>query len=419
MKRPSPYFVGEGPVPSRRTRRYQRDVRLSSADDGRARSLPYTDWHRASVSRAGDTLFASAFRPQPIFAHPLGNFTVNQYSRIEATTDGLRLVYVLDMAEIPAFQEIHDSTRTAMAISRSPERDLSCDQFPRSPVPSTYRAMHRTFPDDMNVTFPDGQAGLKLLRLRAVFVPTYLSSQSRPLQMSYQNEFDADRLGWKEILVTNGEGIAVNGAASPLPISAMNFAPIPKISSKPARPDRASPSDSPCNPAHRPHPNSPDSPPVNRRPRPWRDRPPRRWHDRRPLRFTPERRRPDQVADHRRPTPGRRLGRHTHSLPVTAKPSSAPTSSVPVVPPARCLSRTDRDDHPYRRGPWARPGDPLRLPVHPPGGSFPLDERLFRRLVVAMGLFTLRQRLRGEPGFGHHHHDHDHDHSHDHARPPA
>jgi ABC-type nickel/cobalt efflux system permease component RcnA len=35
-------------------------------------------------------------------------------------------------------------------------------------------------------------------------------------------------------------------------------------------------------------------------------------------------------------------------------------------------------------------------------------------MVIAMGLFTLRQRLRGQPAFGHHLHDHDHGHSHDH-----
>src|SRR5262245_35691439 len=43
--------------------------------------------------------------PRGAAAHPLGNFTVNQYTRIEVADHGLRLVYILDMAEIPAFQE--------------------------------------------------------------------------------------------------------------------------------------------------------------------------------------------------------------------------------------------------------------------------------------------------------------------------
>ncbi|MFN2521064.1 MAG: nickel transporter, partial [Candidatus Limnocylindria bacterium] len=43
---------------------------------------------------------------QAASAHPLGNFTVNRYSRIEVAPDGVRLRYVLDLAEIPTLQEL-------------------------------------------------------------------------------------------------------------------------------------------------------------------------------------------------------------------------------------------------------------------------------------------------------------------------
>ena len=43
--------------------------------------------------------------PATAFAHPLGNFTVNQYSRIEVGAAGVNVYFVLDMAEIPTFQE--------------------------------------------------------------------------------------------------------------------------------------------------------------------------------------------------------------------------------------------------------------------------------------------------------------------------
>ena len=44
--------------------------------------------------------------PQTASAHPLGNFTINRYSRLEPQTDRLYIQYVLDMAEIPTFQEM-------------------------------------------------------------------------------------------------------------------------------------------------------------------------------------------------------------------------------------------------------------------------------------------------------------------------
>ena len=43
--------------------------------------------------------------PAAAGAHPLGNFTVNRYAELVASGDRLYLRYVLDLAEIPTFQE--------------------------------------------------------------------------------------------------------------------------------------------------------------------------------------------------------------------------------------------------------------------------------------------------------------------------
>src|ERR1700722_15468681 len=37
-------------------------------------------------------------------AHPMGNFSVNHYSRLQFNRSGVDLAYVLDLAEIPTFQ---------------------------------------------------------------------------------------------------------------------------------------------------------------------------------------------------------------------------------------------------------------------------------------------------------------------------
>ncbi|MEK7786510.1 MAG: high-affinity nickel-transporter, partial [Chloroflexota bacterium] len=39
-------------------------------------------------------------------AHPLGNFTINHYAGLNVGRESISIDYVLDMAEIPAFQEI-------------------------------------------------------------------------------------------------------------------------------------------------------------------------------------------------------------------------------------------------------------------------------------------------------------------------
>ena len=48
----------------------------------------------------GLSVFLAAF----VGAHPMGNFSVSHYSRIEVRPQGLAIRYVLDLAEIPTFQ---------------------------------------------------------------------------------------------------------------------------------------------------------------------------------------------------------------------------------------------------------------------------------------------------------------------------
>src|SRR5207247_8355188 len=47
---------------------------------------------------------AALLAPAAAAAHPLGNFTINRFSRIEAAEHRAYVFYVLDMAEIPTYQ---------------------------------------------------------------------------------------------------------------------------------------------------------------------------------------------------------------------------------------------------------------------------------------------------------------------------
>lgn len=41
-----------------------------------------------------------------MFAHPMGNFSVSHYARIEVGASGSKLTYVLDLAEMPTFEQL-------------------------------------------------------------------------------------------------------------------------------------------------------------------------------------------------------------------------------------------------------------------------------------------------------------------------
>ena len=47
--------------------------------------------------------------PGEVAAHPLGNFSISQYSAIRINGNEIDLRYIIDMAEIPTFQEIQES----------------------------------------------------------------------------------------------------------------------------------------------------------------------------------------------------------------------------------------------------------------------------------------------------------------------
>src|SRR5690348_12099186 len=51
-------------------------------------------------------ILAAGIPPPRAEAHPLGTFTINQYSRIEVGRETIHLRYVVDMAEIPAMDEL-------------------------------------------------------------------------------------------------------------------------------------------------------------------------------------------------------------------------------------------------------------------------------------------------------------------------
>ena len=40
------------------------------------------------------------------FAHPMGNFSINHYAKLSVGPKSVQVTYVIDMAEIPTFQEM-------------------------------------------------------------------------------------------------------------------------------------------------------------------------------------------------------------------------------------------------------------------------------------------------------------------------
>ncbi len=119
-------------------------------------------------------------------AHPLGNFTVNRFSRVEVAGPRVYVRYVLDLAEIPTFQAGHiDARRFARRIARGARLTVNGRRL-------------RLVPVEWALAHPRGAGGLKTTRFEAILRGPRLSGRS---EVAYRDTNYADRIGWKEIVV--------------------------------------------------------------------------------------------------------------------------------------------------------------------------------------------------------------------------
>lgn len=155
--------------------------------------------------------------PAVAAAHPLGNFTINQYSRVVVSVDGIAIRYVLDMAEIPAFQEQSridsdgndqvSDTETAAYLDAIVGKLLDEIDLHIDGAPTELRLLSR------ELSFPDGQGGLRTLRL---VLDLEADLPSRAGNGTYTADAYPERLGWREVVVQPGNGISL--AESNVPV---------------------------------------------------------------------------------------------------------------------------------------------------------------------------------------------------------
>jgi nickel/cobalt transporter (NicO) family protein len=149
-------------------------------------------------------------------AHPLGNFTINRYSELVLSPETIDIDYVLDMAEIPTFQETSAIDVNGDGSIGAPERQSWADRTAAKIranliVAVDGRAVQlRAVSDSMR--FRSGQAGLPILYFTATFRGP-LGGASGTVE--YADGNFPGRIGWKEITARSDEGVALGHSSVP------------------------------------------------------------------------------------------------------------------------------------------------------------------------------------------------------------
>jgi ABC-type nickel/cobalt efflux system permease component RcnA len=151
-------------------------------------------------------------------AHPLGNFSISHYTAIRLESDTVLLRYIIDMAEIPTFQEIQntrivpqdgDPSLTAYVARR-------VDSLRSGLILEVDGQRLSLSVEDSEVMFPPGAGGLPTLKLGMRFRATLDNAAvATAHELRYRDTNFPGRAGWKEIIATAGQEITLVSSTVP------------------------------------------------------------------------------------------------------------------------------------------------------------------------------------------------------------
>ena len=154
-------------------------------------------------------LFVSILGTATGFAHPMGNFSVNHYSKLTVTPESVEIKYLIDMAEIPTFQEIRQFEIKPTAGDATVARYLEWEEQLLKAGLSMESDGRIISLDTISrrATFAAGAGGLPTMKLAFIFraKPNFPAGAH---QLSYVDNNFPGRAGWKEVVVL-GDGVTI------------------------------------------------------------------------------------------------------------------------------------------------------------------------------------------------------------------
>ena len=136
-------------------------------------------------------------------AHPMGNFSVNHYTRLEVSGHGVAVTYVLDLAEIPTFELLRQWRLDAKG-PREALQARGAEQAREWVKNVEFRAGGvRVQPKFLaaELVLAEGAGGLAVGRITA-----RLELPPGQGRLEFEDRNYAWRAGWKEIVIAAGEG---------------------------------------------------------------------------------------------------------------------------------------------------------------------------------------------------------------------
>ncbi len=153
-----------------------------------------------------------------VTAHPLGNFSISHYSAIRVGKEAVELRYIIDMAEIPTFQEIQEVGFVPQVGEPSVEAYLMRKSESLSDG-LTLEVNGQRLPlraESREIIFPPGAGGLPTMKIGILYKAKLNGdSKNRDHLLVYRDSNFLDRAGWKEIIAVAAAGAGILNSSVP------------------------------------------------------------------------------------------------------------------------------------------------------------------------------------------------------------
>ena len=167
----------------------------------------------AATAALGLVLF-----PLPLSAHPMGNFSISHYAGIRVARGSIELRYLIDMAEIPTFQEMQQNNFGARADEPPVRAYLSkqAELFEEGLLLTLNGRPVSLHIASQDVLFSPGAGNLPTMKIGLTYrgEVTDACTVTR-CELEYRDANFSGRLGWKEVIASASQGITIESSSVP------------------------------------------------------------------------------------------------------------------------------------------------------------------------------------------------------------
>jgi nickel/cobalt exporter len=167
----------------------------------------------AAIAALGVILF-----PLPSAAHPMGNFSISHYAGIRVEPGYIELRYLIDMAEIPTFQEMQQNNIVAEADDQRVRPYLSrqAELFKEGLLITLNGQPLCLQIASQDILFSPGAGNLPTMKLGLIYRAQVTDECTvTRCELEYRDANFSGRVGWKEVIASAGHGTTMESSSVP------------------------------------------------------------------------------------------------------------------------------------------------------------------------------------------------------------